>query len=1073
MITNNISQQRLVVASKIQEHFWALNQLNKLDTAYNIPSVYEISGNLDIGSLVKALNYIINKHEAFRTNFKYSDNQIFQVISDFPEQVDFIKYNINHQYSDKALPQEVISEIHKPFDLEKDKLMRVRVFEISEKQFFLTIVFHHIIIDLHSKEVFSKELSEIYNKYYAGKQIENNNQLNQYSNFSELQNIWLLSPESAKQLNDWSSEVHEIDFSMDLPYDLAENKGNKSQSGKRKYFKLDAVISQKAKMFCHENTLNLFNVLLSAYFTVVHRISNLEQISIGVPFTNRRNEEYKDTIGSFVNILPIIVKFDDDPTFHEITKRLRVSMLKAHRKQETPFLLINSLIEKGKSLFNIGFTFEHPMHIEFDDIVVINKIIERKGAQLNLFLTLWEEQNEIQGFIEYSNHLFSKDFINHLLKIFYTTLENVLQFPQVKISQINITPLEDINFIHELNKTETDYEDQVCVHEKLELQASKTPFSPALLFKSHEINYDDLNKHSNSLAHYLISRNVVVEDIISICCFRSIEMMVGIFGILKAGAAYLPVNPHDPKERIEDIVKDAKPKYILTTREASKNLDSIENLIFLDEILNKPFSNNFSNPNVNVTSRNLAYIIYTSGSTGTPKGVMIEHHSVLNRLLWMQKNYPIDASDTLIQKTPITFDVSVWELFWWTFSGAKLFILQPEAEKDPNIIIDAINKNSITTIHFVPTMFSAFLEVLKADKHLSSKALKKIFLSGEALTAKMVNEFNSLENLSGRLINLYGPTEATVDVSYYDCPVTKVTDVFIGKPIDNTQLYIVDSNYKILPVGIPGELLIAGVNLSRGYLKRDDLNREKFLKLNLPNNTEVRAYRTGDLCKLCPNGEIQYLGRIDNMIKIRGFRVELGEIESKILEIPEVAHCAVIVNGEGENKVLVAYVHLNKKESLFERDIKIYLKSKLPEYMVPALYEIMDSFPLTSSGKLNRKALPKPKIYTKEVSTEIPNSKKEAVILEIWERLLGIKNISICDNFFDLGGNSLLAIRLSLEINKVLNLSITPIDILNYPSIRSFYCFLEQKQDLNSASDHEKRALQSKQNLLRLRNTRK
>jgi amino acid adenylation domain-containing protein len=549
-------------------------------------------------------------------------------------------------------------------------------------------------------------------------------------------------------------------------------------------------------------------------------------------------------------------------------------------------------------------------------------------------------------------------------------------------------------------------------------------------------------------------------------------MMIGIFGILKAGAVYLPVNPNDPAKRIEDIVNDANPKYILTTKATSSNLESFYNLVYIEDILNNPLSEDSSNPESGVTARNLAYIIYTSGSTGIPKGVMIEHHSVLNRLLWMQKKYPIGPSDTLMQKTPITFDVSVWELFWWSFTGSKLFILNPNDEKDPDKIIETINKHSVTTIHFVPTMFSAFLEVIKAKENTRLDSLKKIFLSGEALPAKMVNDFNSLENISCPLINLYGPTEATVDVSYYDCPLTPdVTEVFIGKPIDNTQLYVVNSKNKILPVGIPGELIITGVNLSKGYLNREQLNSQKFFTLTLPDNSTVRAYRTGDLCKLTYKGEIEYLGRIDNMVKIRGFRIELGEIETKILEIPEVSNCAVIVYGNCENQSLVAYIQTNNKE-FSEKEIKNYLKTKLPEYMVPSFYEVIDIFPLTNSGKLNRKALPEPSIFTKEVAEESPCTNSESEIRIIWEKLLCINNIKTSDNFFDLGGNSLLAIKLSVEINKKFNLSLSPVDIFTYPSIKDISNYIEQKQGAN-ISDSEKRAMQNKQNLLRLRNSRR
>ena len=408
---------------------------------------------------------------------------------------------------------------------------------------------------------------------------------------------------------------------------------------------------------------------------------------------------------------------------------------------------------------------------------------------------------------------------------------------------------------------------------------------PALLSNDQSISYKELNDHANRMAHYLINSGIAIEDRVGICIDRSMEMMICIFGVLKAGAAYLPLSPENPSERLKSIINDANPKLILASRASSTNIPEGSQVVFIDDIIRKPLSGNSANPDIKVTSRNLAYVLYTSGSTGTPKGVMIEHHSVLNRLGWMQKAYPIDISDTLLQKTPITFDVSVWELFWWYFNGAKLVLLPKGGEKDPETLVQYIDNFNITTIHFVPSMFATFFETIMTRK-LSDKLkkLNRIFLSGEALPLKLVKEFNKLREFYHLpdLINLYGPTEATVDVSYYNCPRKDIRNVYIGRPIDNTKLFVVNGKNVLQPIGVPGELLITGVNLARGYMNRPDLTSEKFFDFKISNEHTIRAYHTGDLVKLTPEGEIDYLGRLDSQIKIRGFRIELGDIEAKI-----------------------------------------------------------------------------------------------------------------------------------------------------------------------------------------------
>jgi amino acid adenylation domain-containing protein len=1054
--------------SKIQEHYWTLNQLRKQDTAYNIPSVFRIVGEIDIVALKKALQTIVQNHEVLRANFQYHNKTLVQRINE-EETVDFSLVKLENLSQEHNALSEVLSEIHKTFSLESDRLLRVKLFEIKKNEYFLTIVFHHIVVDLHSKDIFSKELSHLYNLFHEGKEVKSDKEEYNYLHFANFEKSWLLTEESSKQLSGWKEELKGKELILDLPNEFVGNSKGELLKGERKHFFFESNVHGDLKKIANEHAINTFNILLTTYFIVLHRISNQSEISVGIPFPNRRRDEYKDTFGCFVNILPIIVNFSDNPSFLDVSQRVRRAMLKAHRRQESPFLLINSLIEKGQSLFNTGFTFEHPMRLSLDGLSIQNQIVERQGTQLDLFFVLWEEEDQIHCLVEYALDLYSSEYATQLFNIYSTTLDSIIENPQVKVSDIKITPDVDLKKIYQLNETEVGYEDNLCIHEKLEVQAAKNPSSTALLYHSQRLTYEELNKHSNSLANYLISKNVKVEDVVSICSFRSLEMIIGIYGILKAGATYLPINPNDPTERINSIIGDAKPKFILTSKAAAKNLTSQDKLIYLDDIINEPLSSNYSNPSIGVHSHNLAYIIYTSGSTGIPKGVMIEHHSVLNRILWMQKKYPLSPKDVIMQKTPVTFDVSVWELFWWSFTGSKLSILKPDGEKDPVSILNTIAEHSVSVMHFVPSMFKIFQESLNNVNISKLESLKQIFLSGEALSPKLVNNFYGFTKPFGeiKLVNLYGPTEATVDVSYYDCPFEENRTIYIGKPIDNTKLFIINSENQIQPIGIPGELIITGVNLARGYLNRPELNELKFISLRLPNNTVVRGYKTGDLARLCPSGQIEYIGRIDNQVKIRGFRIEVGEIESKIIESPFADNCVVIADGNDESKHLVAYI-CKKQEGGEEVDkIKEYLKAKLPEYMIPMYFVFLDQMPLTSSGKINRKALPKPNKEIFRNSFVKADSHIEKSILAIWKKILEVDEISITDNFFDIGGNSLLAVKLSMEINSELNTNITPLHIFQNSTIKDLAFSLIKRANFEEETKDEidERALKRKQML--------
>jgi amino acid adenylation domain-containing protein len=1048
METNRICYPKNIPLSKIQDQFWVLWNLSPLNIAYNIPLVYRINGKLNHNVFKSALQNVLDNHDILRASIELINNTpYFKVAGKCDIDEYYIAIRVNSDSSDRLFNEYVLAEVHKPFNISGDKLLRVRVFQFNNAT-FISIVFHHIIIDLHSKHVFCAELSSVYNNLIGSKEILIGLRSKQYNEYIAWHNEWLLSDEAGKMRNIWKTELDDPADQLELPYQLSTEKSDNS-SGKRMLFEISPELSGKIDEFSKATNITPFVFILSAYAILLSRVCNQEKIIIGVPFSNRRQEEFTDTIGCFVNILPVSLDLGNKISIIDFIKQVRLALLKVHRKQELPYLELNASLNKNsqRPLFQVGYTFEGPVDLTLDDADTESVIIERDGAQLDIFLTLWQSKNNYCGFWEYNTDKFSAKSILRFKELLNLIIKSMLENPLELTHNFDLLTTNDRHFINVFNDTSCNYENDICLHQKFEKQVDKTPHAPALISNKITLSYKEADEHINRLANYLISKGVKPGDVVAISCERSMEMMIGILSILKAGACYLPLLIDNPSARMDEIICDSKPKLILSTKTGSSNISNRKLLVFIDVILENPLSPNASRPNLSLKSNSLAYILYTSGSTGKPKGTLIEHHSVMNRIGWMQKNYPLSPADSLLQKTPITFDVSVWELFWWFFSGSKLVLLNYNGEKDPMVITEYINKYAITQIHFVPSMFSPFLNFVKHNNLSKSlKTLRNMFLSGESLPPQLVAEFNQLRKTCTlpAIVNLYGPTEATVDVSYYNCSddLMETDKVYIGKPIDNTCLYIVNRNLQIQPIGVKGELLITGVNLSRGYLNNPGLTNKSFVSITNPEGEILQAYKTGDIAVLNPVGEIEYLGRVDDQLKIRGMRVEPGEIESRLLQHPKIISVAVIAAFEGEHKALIAYVSPKAGQYLTHEEITEYMHTKVPPYMVPSQFIFIDTIPLTSSGKLNRKALPKTNIEIKSNSVIKPTFTNETELLNIWKEILQAKELSITDNFFDVGGNSLLAIKLAMRINQHFNKMVSVISVLEHSTIREYSKYL-------------------------------
>lgn len=1037
--------------SKVQEQFWLATNMYQNNLAYNVPLVFVLNRTPNIINLEKSLHFILEHHEALRASFSIVNGNLNQTIANPEESKIQIKIkDSNEPFSERALSLILELEANYAFDLSKFPLLRVKLIQFSDSKAVLAIQFHHILIDLAARDIFLENLSTYYNDLENGRPLLLEKAAPQYSDYIDWENEWLNSDKSKVKIENWLKKYNNPVELLNLPYDK-QKAVRTTPAGKHKVFTINKETATQVKTYSQDHHISPFLFLFSCYSVLLHRLSNHDKIIVSVPFPNRNREADKSVIGCFVNNLPITIDFTNRPNFIQLTDQIRKEFLFVHRNQEVPLLEIINHINTGidrsaNPIFQVGFTQEPLPKLELQGINSDSVLVEKYGAQLELFLKIIELDDELTLSFEYNSDLFEETTINHWTEIYKEIVTSCINAEELEIGRLDILPGSEKEQIRIWNQTTAPYEKDTCIHQKLEQLSSDSPNLAALRFGNSVLTYKELNDHSNRLANYLIKKGVCVGDIIAVCIDRSFEMMVGIFATLKAGATYLPLDSKNPQNRLSEIIGDAKPKIILTDSKSDLNLPPYSTIIYTDNILTHPLTDNSTNPETKVESNNLAYIIYTSGSTGKPKGVMIEHHSLMNRLNWMQKQFPIASNDVLLQKTSITFDVSVWELFWWTFSGASLAILPPGSEREPAKIVQEIETKKVSVIHFVPSMFSVFIDYLKSAQVVSKiSGLKWIIASGEALQPKTVNEFNKLRSFSKlpEVVNLYGPTEATIDVSIYRCPLdSNIKEIPIGKTIDNTQLYVLNKANQIQPWGIPGELVIGGVNLARGYINNPELTELKFPEIEIESDSKKRFYRTGDLAKWNSDGNIVFIGRMDNQIKIRGFRIELGEIEAKLLEYPKIKEASVMLQiAANENPLLKAFVVLFPDEKTNSGQIKKYLVELLPAYMLPNQIFILDQMPISQNGKIDRKQLIA--IDTKiEEPVNTNSSVMEQNISNIFTELLGIKCFRNADNFFDLGGNSLMAIRLTNMIYEKYNIKLEVVKIFEYPSIKDLARYL-------------------------------
>ncbi|GAA5703539.1 non-ribosomal peptide synthetase [Streptomyces avermitilis] len=1051
-----------VQLSFTQQRLWFLAQLDGSSPAYNVPVAMRLRGPLDRPALLRALDALVQRHESLRTRFVDRDGVPYQHVGDGRD------FTVREE--EPANPADVAlicaEEAAAPFDLERDPMIRVRLMRQAEDEHVLMVTMHHGVSDGWSVGVFIRDLAALYEAFRAGLPSPLEPLPVQYADYAHWQRQWLVDDVQTRQVEYWRKRLAGIDPRLTLPVDR-ERPAVKTYRGARERFRCPADLLDRLREVAARHDATLYMTLLAAYSVVLHRHTHQSDIAVGTVVANRNRIEVEGLIGFFANTLVMCADLSGDPAFTELLAQVKKTALEAYDHQDVPFEAVVDALQLERSLshspvFQTMFVLQEaetgqefrPGRLEVSAIEV-----DVDFTKFDLTLDLRETPDGLVGTVEYNTDLYDRETIQRFVGHYTELLAAIAADPTARTSRLGMLgAAERHQVLKEWNDTDRPFSDDRCLHQLFEQAVERHPDRTALLEGDRSWTYAQLNAWANRIGHALRRRGVGPDTQVGLCLERSAEMVAGIFGILKAGGSYMPIDPSYPAARIAELVKNSGTRVVLTQPhlDAEPLGGTVEVLTLHRDgrILDRDgqaaayAETDIPVAELGLGPEHLAYVIHTSGSTGRPKGVMIEHRAAVNRIEWMQNEYGLTADDVVLQKTPFSFDVSVWEFFWPLLFGARLAVAEPGGHKDPGYLVEAIQQFGVTTLHFVPSM----LRSMVAEPGWSQcTTVRQVFCSGEALPPELCERHYARH--TAPLHNLYGPTEAAVDVSHWTCPAARLPrTVPIGRPIQNIRLYVLNDVLEPQGIGCVGELYIAGAGLARGYLHQPELTRERFVPNPFDDAPGARMYRTGDLARWLPDGTLEYLGRADDQVKVRGFRIELGEIEHRLAEHSSVRACAVVVREDQPgNPRLVAYTVLDGEPELADHRAVLtgHLERSLPEYMVPSAFVVVDALPVTAHGKLDRKALPAPGIEDfAQGAYAAPGTETERFLASLWAELLGFdeERISTDDNFFALGGHSLLITVLVARL-KAHGLRATVRDVFSASTLAGLAAVIDRTED--------------------------
>jgi amino acid adenylation domain-containing protein len=1039
-----------------QQRLWFLDQLEPNTPVFNLPAVIRLSGRLDKAALAESLAEVARRHESLRTTFKAIDGQPVQKIDPTQSlsltEVDLTATAVGER--EALVGRLADEEAERPFDLERGPLLRATLLSVVEQEFVLLFNMHHIISDGWSMAVLVREVAALYGAFAAGRPSPLGPLPIQYADYAVWQRRWLEEEALEGQLRYWKERLSGLPPELNVPTELPRP-AIKSYRGAGERLVLSDATAAAARTLALREGATLFMTLLAAFKAVLLRYTQQEDVFVGTIIAGRNRLELESLIGFFVNMLVLRTDLSGNPSFRELLARVKKIVLEAYANQDLPFDKLVEELHPGRDLnrsplFQIAFALQNTPSQEFELPGVKLKVIEngKSSAKFDLAMEVEEEADRLYVQLKYNSDVFDAATVRRMLDHYRNLLESALADPDRRLWDLQVMSDEERReSVVGRNRTRVEYEDGKCIHELFEAQAEATPDQTAVLFEGGRLSYQELNRRANQLARYLRRLGVGPEVPVGIYVERSPDMVVGLLGILKAGGAYVPLDPAYPNERLAFMISDARMPVLLTQERLVERLpENGVSIIRLDGDRAEIEREGVENLKIKVRPENPAYLIYESGSTVKPKGVLGLHSNTLNRFRWMWQAYPFDRDEVCCQKSSLSSVDSVWEIFGPLLQGIGVVLVPGDAMKEPDRLVAVLGSNKVTRIVLVPSLLRMLLARF-GDLGSRLPCLRYCITSGEEIDLGLQGRF-AKSCPSALLLNLYGSSEIGADSTWREANGhAHGQRVSIGRPISNTQVYLLDNYHQPVPMGVSGRIYVGGAGLARGYHGRPDLTAERFIPDPFSRDPGARLYKTGDIGRYLASGDIQYLGRSDRQAKIRGFRVELGEIEVLLRKQAGVEDAIVIAKDQPDGLRLVAYVVAVSDDRPAAVDLKARLKEKAPDFMVPSEFVFLDSLPLTPSGKVDRLRLPDPDKAGREPEElyVAPRTQTERALAKIWADVLDIQRVGIHDNFFEIGGHSLLFTRMTLRARSRFQVELSMRQLFQSPNIATIARAVEEE----------------------------
>lgn len=1071
------AQEQLHPASCTQERLWFLDRFAPGTATYTMVTTVRLTGPLSLEALQQSIHALVQRHESLRTIFKEENDRPVQIVRermDVPVVLVDLSGHSEAAANQKAM-QFIERQVREPFDLAQGPLFRVHLIRLAPQEHLLLLCIHHIIGDGWSNGILCDELCTLYNDAKAGR-ISNLAPLPiQFADYALWERQRLERGELDGQIEQWRQLLAGAPALLELPTDRPRPQAE-SHRGQRLQFQMNPALVDGLKKLARSEGGTLYMAMLSIFNILLFRHSGQSDIVVGTPVANRNRSEIEGVVGFFANTLPMRVRFEAQQNIRNIIRLVREAALSLYATSEVPFERLVQELRPARNLshapiFQVMFSYDSTpaRHWNLDGIEARIIKIDTATSKFDLMFHFEDSPQEMNGSLEFNTDLFNLDSAQRMVQHFLALASAAIETPEQPIASLPmLQPLERDQVVNQFNATQVDYgrESQQCLHTLFEAQAHRTPLAVALRFEDRQVTYAQLNERADAVATLLQAAGVGPDVLVAVFMDRSIEMVVALLATLKSGGAYVPIDPSYPANRIAFMLQDSSAALLLTQPHLEQHLSMHRGQIIC---LNAEGSVNPARPMVGTralhsraASDNKCYVIYTSGSTGRPKGVAIPHRAIVNHMLWMRSEFPLTADDRVLQKTPTSFDASVWEFYAPLISGAQLVMAAPDIHRSPGELIQAVIDHRITTLQLVPTMLEAMLEQPQLRQCMS---LKRVFCGGEALTSHMVRRLRAA--LPGvEIINLYGPTEASIDATFWRCTVSEeaLTTQPIGRPIANMQAFILSAQMQPQPIGVPGELHLSGSGLAHGYLNQPSLTAERFIQNPFREQPDDRLYKTGDLARHRADGVIEYLGRVDHQVKLRGHRIELGEIETVIARQPGIAACVVVVrHDDPANPLLTAYLVRSPGATTDEATLRQAARQDLPDYMTPAAFVWLDEFPRLPSGKIDRASLPPPQRSSELTTIDEPRNPLEEALVTIWRQVLKIDRVGIHEGFFDLGGHSLMAAQIISRIRTVHGVELPLRAIFESPTVAGLALAMQQVPKNAAAAGPIKRITRARQ----------